>query len=74
MRSVRVLAADSEDGVALMDLRTAHGTWRFLDPMGADLRRRVVNGMPLKPAVAPGRVLGAARRRSGPGARRHGSP
>ncbi|WP_432012634.1 lasso peptide biosynthesis B2 protein [Streptomyces cucumeris] len=51
MTTSRVFAADTEDGVALMDLRTARGAWRFLDPVGAGLWRRVVSGTPREQAV-----------------------
>ncbi|MFF8789185.1 lasso peptide biosynthesis B2 protein [Streptomyces sp. NPDC015125] len=51
MTAATVFAADTEDGVALMDLRTARGRWKFLDPVGAELWRRVVSGTPREHAV-----------------------
>ncbi|MFE5647572.1 lasso peptide biosynthesis B2 protein [Streptomyces cyaneofuscatus] len=51
MTAVRVFAADAGDGVALIDLRTTRGKWRFLDPVGAGLWRKVVSGTPREQAV-----------------------
>lgn len=51
MTAARVFAADTKDGVALMDLRTTHGKWRFLDPVGAGLWRKVVSGTLREQAV-----------------------
>ncbi|MER5813884.1 lasso peptide biosynthesis B2 protein [Streptomyces californicus] len=51
MTAVRVFAADTGDGVALIDLRTPRGKWRFLDPVGAGLWRKVVSGTPPQQAV-----------------------
>ncbi|MER8234319.1 PqqD family protein [Streptomyces sp. NPDC094049] len=50
-RLVRVFAADTADGVALMDLRTSAGAWRFLDPVGAGLWRQLACGTPRTRAV-----------------------
>ncbi|WP_079199001.1 lasso peptide biosynthesis B2 protein [Streptomyces sp. CB02115] len=51
MTAARVFAADTGDGVALMDLGTTRGKWRFLDPVGAGLWRKVVSGTPREQAV-----------------------
>ncbi|MEW1700341.1 lasso peptide biosynthesis B2 protein [Streptomyces sp. NPDC091278] len=51
MTAPAVFAADTEEGVALLDLRTAHGKWRFLDPVGAGLWRRIVSGTPREHVV-----------------------
>ncbi|MGW0670714.1 lasso peptide biosynthesis B2 protein [Streptomyces sp. NPDC002746] len=37
-------AAPSPDGVALMDIRTGRGQWRFLDPVGARLWQKITHG------------------------------
>ncbi|MGW0033112.1 lasso peptide biosynthesis B2 protein [Streptomyces sp. NPDC003314] len=66
MSTARVLAADTEDGVALMDLGTARGKWRFLDRVGAGLWRRVVCGTPRAQAVEE-LVAYWARRGADPG-------
>ncbi|MFJ6661312.1 lasso peptide biosynthesis B2 protein [Streptomyces sp. NPDC091377] len=39
-----VYAALSPDGIALMDIRTGRGKWRFLDPIGARLWQTITNG------------------------------
>ncbi|WP_254403470.1 lasso peptide biosynthesis B2 protein [Streptomyces anulatus] len=39
-----VYAAPSPDGVALMDIRTGRGQWRFLDPVGARLWQAITGG------------------------------
>ncbi|WP_416875452.1 lasso peptide biosynthesis B2 protein [Kitasatospora sp. SC0581] len=38
-------------GTALMDTRRGAGTWRFLDPVGADLWRAVTSGVPAEQAI-----------------------
>ncbi|MEV4000300.1 lasso peptide biosynthesis B2 protein [Streptomyces halstedii] len=45
-----VHAAPSPDGIALMDVRTGRGQWRFLDPVGARLWQTITDGTP--PATA----------------------
>ncbi|MFE2690160.1 lasso peptide biosynthesis B2 protein [Streptomyces mirabilis] len=39
-----VYAASSPDGIALMDIRTGRGQWRFLDPVGARLWQKITDG------------------------------
>lgn len=39
-----VYAAPSPDGLALMDIRTGRGRWRFLDPVGASLWQTITDG------------------------------
>lgn len=51
MTAARVFAADTKDGVAVIDLRTTRGKWRFLDPVGAGLWRKVVSGTPREHAM-----------------------
>ncbi|MFG2564714.1 lasso peptide biosynthesis B2 protein [Streptomyces sp. NPDC048567] len=52
MRAEPVFAAAAEeDGVALIDLRPSRGKWKFLDPVGAGLWRKVVSGTPREHAV-----------------------
>ncbi|WP_369253740.1 lasso peptide biosynthesis B2 protein [Streptomyces sp. R35] len=39
-----IYAATGPEGVALMDLRTGRGQWRFLEPIGAELWRTITDG------------------------------
>ncbi|MER8159984.1 lasso peptide biosynthesis B2 protein [Streptomyces sp. NPDC094472] len=39
-----VYAAPSPDGIAVMDVRTGRGQWRFLDPVGARLWQKITDG------------------------------
>lgn len=45
-----VYAAPGPDGIALMDIRTGRGRWRFLDPVGARLWQQITDGA--SPAAA----------------------
>ncbi|WP_079132485.1 lasso peptide biosynthesis B2 protein [Streptomyces nanshensis] len=45
-----VYAAASPHGLALIDIRTGHGKWRFLDPVGSQLWQKVNAGA--RPAAA----------------------
>jgi len=49
-----IYAATSTDGVALMDIRTGRGQWRFLEPIGAELWRTITDGA--TPADAVGKL------------------
>ncbi|MGW1658478.1 lasso peptide biosynthesis B2 protein [Streptomyces atratus] len=46
-----VYAAPSPDGIALMDVRTGRGQWRFLDPVGARLWQEITDGATLAAAI-----------------------
>ncbi|QCX82222.1 hypothetical protein C9F11_43210 (plasmid) [Streptomyces sp. YIM 121038] len=39
-----IYAATSAEGIALMDIRTGRGQWRFLDPIGAQLWQTITDG------------------------------
>ncbi|MFF0170690.1 lasso peptide biosynthesis B2 protein [Streptomyces prasinus] len=39
-----IYAAPGPDGLALMDIRTGRGQWRFLDPVGARLWQKITDG------------------------------
>ncbi|MFE0062976.1 asparagine synthase-related protein [Streptomyces sp. NPDC059003] len=54
--TIGIYAATSTEDVALMDVRTGRGQWRFLDPIGDDLWRTITDGA--TPADAIERVPG----------------
>jgi hypothetical protein len=56
-----IYAATGTEGIALMDIRTGRGQWRFLDPIGAQLWQTITDGATPAEAIEKHTVQWAGR-------------